>query len=108
MSLDTITKMRELKLKSEDPKPNCTPYEDSDICRKDEIDTLFQKCESLLEPPIAIDNEYILHIAGTLETNPNVAISLSNNTCEVYNLSNNQVDKLAVLAEHTDDHVMEL
>ncbi|XP_044264408.1 WD repeat-containing protein 89 isoform X1 [Tribolium madens] len=102
MSLDTITKMRELKLKSEDPKPNCTPYEDSDICRKDEIDTLFQKCESLLEPPIAIDNEYILHIAGTLETNPNVAISLSNNTCEVYNLSNNQVDKLAVLAEHTD------
>ena len=36
------------------------------------------------------------------ETNPNAALSLSDNTCEVYNLSNNQFAKLHVFAEHTD------
>ncbi|EFA03321.1 WD repeat-containing protein 89-like Protein [Tribolium castaneum] len=94
--------MRHLELESEEPKPNCTPVEDSDTCDNAEIQNLFKQCKPLLEKPIALDQHYILQIAGTLETNPNVAVNLSNNTCEVYSLSNNQIDKLAVLGEHSD------
>lgn len=31
-----------------------------------------------------------------------MALTLSNNTCKVFNLSNNQFAKLTVLREHTD------
>ncbi|RZC40319.1 WD repeat-containing protein 89, partial [Asbolus verrucosus] len=103
MNFDSVMKMRELELESEEPlNTGSESDEDCDICENDEIDRLFTKCHLISEKRVASNKKYILQIAATLDSSPNVALNLSNSTCEVYNLSNNQFAKLTVLSEHTD------
>ncbi|KAJ3648254.1 hypothetical protein Zmor_020071 [Zophobas morio] len=96
--------MRELELENSEisaEETQSTSDDDGDTCDEDELSKIFKNCSPMAEKVVAPD-KYILHIAATLETNPNAALSLSDNTCEVYNLSNNQFAKLHVFAEHTD------
>ncbi|KRT81845.1 WD40 domain-containing protein, partial [Oryctes borbonicus] len=68
--------------------------EDCDTCDETTIKQIFNlKCETVISKTIN-KNNYVLYLDGSLNSTPNVAVGLSNNTVDVYNFSNNQLAKL--------------
>ncbi|CAH1364332.1 unnamed protein product [Tenebrio molitor] len=101
--MSPLIKMKELKLEPEDSGTDFDEDdEDCDTAESNENEELFQQCPLISQCRVGSKKKYILQVAGTLENNPNVAVGLSDYTCEVYNLSSNKFAKLTVFSEHKD------
>ncbi|KAJ8926996.1 hypothetical protein NQ314_020557 [Rhamnusium bicolor] len=98
MFQESILKMGELKLETEIENNQDS---DSEICDIHEIDRLFINSCYIFEKVIA-ENKYILHVTATSENGPNVAIALSDNSCEIHTISNDQVANITTLTKHND------
>ncbi|XP_018576673.1 uncharacterized protein LOC108915188 isoform X1 [Anoplophora glabripennis] len=75
---------------------------DSDICDYSEISKIFKQADNICEK-IITKNNYILGIDATSECEPNVAVTVSDNSsCKIYKLSNQQVAILTTLNEYQE------
>ncbi|KAJ8984304.1 hypothetical protein NQ317_012275 [Molorchus minor] len=101
MISETLLKMHELELDIDNQEDFADS--DTDTCSPDEITRLFTNSNNVANcEKIIAKNKYILHIAATSENQPNIAIGLSDNTYEVFTLSDNQVTHLSSLTGHKD------
>ncbi|XP_049817708.1 WD repeat-containing protein 89 [Aethina tumida] len=99
MNNNIIMNMKELELE-ENSDVEQEIHSDDDLCDENEIKRQFPICELLGDEQISND-KYILHITGTNDSNPNIGVALADDSFQVFNLNNTQLQSSATLRGNT-------